>query len=102
MFSVIAREGPGVGAAGTLWAGNTSGAGVTPTAGGFGAGFGFNMKNASGQCAGVMAFDGVSFWAKGTASNGLTFQTVVPATQSMMDGGTACRSASTTPARPSR
>jgi len=89
-FSTIARDGPGAGAAGTFWAGNTSGAGiVSPTAGGFGAGFGFNMKNASGQCAGVMVFDGVSFWAKGSAGagNALTFQAVVPATQSKASGG---------------
>ena len=93
MFNMITREGPsdggpGVGAAGTNWAANTSGSGVTPPSAGFGAGFGYSMKSASGQCAGVMAFDGVSFWAKGTASSGeLTFNAVVPATQSVADGG---------------
>jgi hypothetical protein len=40
-------------------------------------------------CAGVKAFDGVSFWAKGTsaADNALRFQVVVAATQPTDQGG---------------
>jgi hypothetical protein len=60
-----------------------------PTAGGFGAGFGFGMKDGQMRCAGISAFDGVSFWAKGTAgaNNALTFQAVLAVTQAKMDGG---------------
>jgi hypothetical protein len=71
-------------------AGHLSATGIkAPTAGGFGAGFGFGMKDANMTCAGVKAFDGVSFWAKGTsaADNALRFQVVVAATQAKADGG---------------
>ena len=71
-------------------AGHVSATGVkAPTAGGFGAGFGFGMKDGQMRCAGIAAFDGVSFWAKGTAgaNNALTFQAVLAATQAVADGG---------------
>jgi len=87
-FSKIAREAGG--ALKTLMAGHVSATGIkAPTAGGFGAGFGFGMKDANMTCAGVKAFDGVSFWAKGTsaADNALRFQVVVAATQAKADGG---------------
>jgi len=78
------------GAVSTTMAGHVSGTGVkAPTAGGFGAGFGFGMKDAAKACAGISAFDGVSFWAKGTAGtdNTLKFQAVLAATQAVADGG---------------
>jgi hypothetical protein len=87
-FKKIARE--GLGAVGTTMAGHVSATGIkAPTAMGFGAGFGFGMKDAAMACAGVKAFDGVSFWAKGTSStdNALRFQVVVAATQAVKDGG---------------
>jgi hypothetical protein len=47
------------------------------------------MKDDLGNCAGISAFDGISFWAKGTAgaNNALTFQAVLAATQAVQDGG---------------
>ena len=84
----IAREASG--AVATLMSAHVSATGIkAPTAGGFGAGFGFGMKDAAMTCAGVSAFDGVSFWAKGTsaADNALRFQVVVAATQAKADGG---------------
>jgi hypothetical protein len=60
----------------------------TPTATtkkGFGAGAGFNLVNTAGgeTCLDVTAFDGISFWAKGTSGTGniVKFQMIVPATQ---------------------
>jgi hypothetical protein len=57
----------------------------SPTMMGFGAGIGFNLVNAaSGEtCLDVTAFDGISFWAKGTSgtANIVKFQAIVPATQ---------------------
>ena len=87
-FKKIATEAGG--AAATTKAGHVSATGIkAPTAGGFGAGFGFGLKDAAMTCAGVKAFDGVSFWAKGTsaADNTLRFQVVVAATQAKADGG---------------
>ena len=87
-FKKIASEAGG--AAATTMAGHVSATGIkAPTAGGFGAGFGFGLKDANMTCAGVKAFDGVSFWAKGTsaADNSLRFQVVVAATQAKDDGG---------------
>ncbi|WP_170228901.1 hypothetical protein [Polyangium fumosum] len=87
-FSKIAREGEG--AVTTTMAAHVSGTGIkAPTDGGFGAGFGFGLKDANGACAGISAFDGISFWAKGTAGadNALRLQAVHPATQAKADGG---------------
>jgi hypothetical protein len=87
-FNQIVRESGG--ALSTSMAAHVSATGVTaPTAGGFGAGFGFGMKDATEACAGISAFDGVSFWAKGTAgaNDALTFQAVLAATQAVADGG---------------
>ncbi|MDC3981541.1 hypothetical protein [Polyangium jinanense] len=87
-FDKIAREGEG--AVVTTMAGHVSATGVkAPTDGGFGAGFGFGLKDANGACAGVSAFEGISFWAKGTAGadNALRVQAVHPATQAKADGG---------------
>jgi hypothetical protein len=87
-FKKIAREAGG--ALLTTMAAHVSATGIkAPTAGGYGAGFGFGMKDANMACAGVKAFDGVSFWAKGTsaADNALRFQVVVAATQAIKDGG---------------
>lgn len=78
------------GAVNTTMAGEVKATGIkAPTDGGFGAGFGYGLKDAAMMCAGVHAFDGVSFWAKGTAGkdNTLRFQAVVAATQAKMDGG---------------
>jgi len=72
------------GALSTAMAGHVSATGIkAPTAMGFGAGFGFNLVDSMGNCAGITEFDGVSFWAKGTAGadNVLTFQAVHPAMQ---------------------
>ncbi len=87
-MTAIAR-GPG-GALSTSMGAHFVASGIkAPTAGGFGAGFGFGMKDAQMRCAGIAAFDGVSFWAKGTAgaNNALTFQAVLAVTQAKMDGG---------------
>lgn len=87
-FNTIAREAGG--AVMTTMAGHLSATGVkAPTEGGFGAGVGFGLKDATMACAGIAAFDGISFWAKGTAGadNALRFQAVHPATQAKMDGG---------------
>jgi hypothetical protein len=58
---------------------------LPPTKKGFGAGIGFNLVNSSGgeTCLDVSAFDGISFWAKGTSGtmNVVKFQAVAPATQ---------------------
>jgi hypothetical protein len=51
---------------------------------GYGAGFGFGLVDpAKGACVDLTAFDGISFWAKGTAGtdNTLKFQVVSPSTQ---------------------
>jgi hypothetical protein len=52
---------------------------------GYGAGTGFNLVNtAMGEtCLDASAFDGISFWAKGTSgtANIVKFQMIVPATQ---------------------
>lgn len=87
-YKKIAAEAGG--AASTTMSGRVSATGIkAPTAGGFGAGFGFGLKDAAMTCADVSAFDGVSFWAKGTsaADNSLRFQVVVAATQAKADGG---------------
>lgn len=57
---------------------------LPPTKKGFGAGIGFNLVNpAVEKCLDVSAFDGISFWAKGTSGtmNVVKFQAVAPATQ---------------------
>jgi hypothetical protein len=57
---------------------------LPPTKKGFGAGIGFNLVNPlMEKCLDVSAFDGISFWAKGTSGtmNVVKFQAVAPATQ---------------------
>ncbi len=57
---------------------------------GYGAGFGFNLVDPSKEkCIDLSAFEGISFWAKGTAGadNALQFQAVVPETAPTKDGG---------------
>jgi hypothetical protein len=90
------------GALETGWAAHVGATGIKASTamGGYGAGFGFGLVDpALGACVDLSAFDGISFWAKGTAgaSNVLKFQIVAPATQpsdSMPVGdctpGTAC------------
>ena len=81
------REGPG--ALETSMAIHVSATGITtPTSmpeAGYGAGVGFNLVNtAMGEdCVDVSAFDGISFWAKGTSgtANSVIFQIVHPGTQ---------------------
>jgi len=99
-YTAIARAAGG--AISTGMAGHVSATGVkAPTAGGFGAGFGFSMKDGQMRCAGIAAFDGVSFWAKGTAgaNNALTFQAVLAATQAVKDGGDCTASCYNHPAK---
>jgi hypothetical protein len=79
------------GALATGMALHVAASGITPpTGGGYGAGFGFNMIDpALESCVDVGAFDGLSFWAKGSSgsANTLTFQVVHPATAPVADGG---------------
>ncbi len=73
------------GALDTAQAAHASAEGIkAPADEGYGAGFGFNLVNvALENCLDLAAFDGISFWVKGSAGadNALKFQAVVPATQ---------------------
>ena len=73
------------GALSTMYSGHVTAMGIKSSkAMGYGAGFGFNVVDpAKGKCVDLTAFDGISFWAKGTAGtdNTLKFQIVSPATQ---------------------
>ena len=66
----------------TGFAGRATATGIkSPTMQGYGAGFGFGLVDpARGECLDVSAFDGISFWAKGSAGvdSTLKFQIVVP------------------------
>ena len=89
------REGDaGEGALGTGTAIHVAASAIkTPTStpeAGYGAGVGFNLIDpALEKCKDVSAFDGISFWIKGTSgtSNMVTFQVVHPATAPVADGG---------------
>lgn len=74
-----------MGAVSTGYAGHVHATGIKSSkAMGYGAGFGFGLVDpAKGNCVDLSAFDGISFWAKGTAGadNTLKFQVVAPATQ---------------------
>ncbi|HEV8244897.1 MAG TPA: hypothetical protein VGP93_03980, partial [Polyangiaceae bacterium] len=69
------------GAADTAMAAQVANTGINTGTDKFGAGVGFNMRDASDACADVSAFDGVSFWAKGSSGENGTFKflAVVPA-----------------------
>jgi hypothetical protein len=73
------------GAVTTAFAGHVHATGIKSSkAMGYGAGFGFGLVDpAKGACVDLTAFDGISFWAKGTAGtdNTLKFQIVSPSTQ---------------------
>ncbi len=73
------------GAVSTDFAGHVQATGIKSSkAMGYGAGFGFGLVDPEkGACVDLSAFDGISFWAKGTAGadNSLKFQIVAPATQ---------------------
>ena len=73
------------GALTTAFAGHVKATGIKSSkAMGYGAGFGFGLVDpAKGACVDLTAFDGISFWAKGTAGtdNTLKFQIVSPSTQ---------------------
>jgi hypothetical protein len=85
--AAIARVEPG--ALTTGFAAHYAATGIhSPTAAtqkGFGSGAGFNLVNvdAGETCIDATAFDGISFWAKGTSgtANIVKFQMIVPATQ---------------------
>jgi hypothetical protein len=73
------------GAVSTAYAGHVHATGIKSSkAMGYGAGFGFGLVDpVKGNCVDLTAFDGISFWAKGTAGtdNSLKFQIVSPSTQ---------------------
>lgn len=73
------------GAASTAYAAHVHATGIKSSkAMGYGAGFGFGLVDpAKGACVDLTAFDGISFWAKGTVGtdNSLKFQIVSPSTQ---------------------
>lgn len=73
------------GALTTAFSGHVHATGIKSSkAMGYGAGFGFGLVDpAKGNCVDLTAFDGISFWAKGTAGadNTLKFQIVSPSTQ---------------------
>ena len=73
------------GAVSTAYAGHVHATGIKSSkAMGYGAGFGFGLVDpAKGACVDLTAFDGISFWVKGTAGadNTLKFQIVSPSTQ---------------------
>lgn len=73
------------GAVSTGYAGHVHATGIKSSkAMGYGAGFGFGLVDpAKGACVDLTAFDGISFWVKGTAGadNTLKFQIVSPSTQ---------------------
>lgn len=89
------------GALDTGFSGHVTATGITAsTMMGYGAGFGFGLVDPlRGSCVDLSAFDGISFWIKGTAgaSDVLKFQIVSPATQPTNENppgdcapGTAC------------
>jgi len=71
------------GAVGTAWAGHVAASAVVrPSLMGFGAGFGFGLVDpALGHCVDLSAFDGISFWIKGSVDALLKFQVVSAQTQ---------------------
>ena len=80
-----APERVAMGALTTAFAGHVQATGIKSSkAMGYGAGFGFGLVDpVKGNCVDLTAFDGISFWAKGTAGadNSLKFQIVSPSTQ---------------------
>jgi hypothetical protein len=68
------------GASNTTRAARLSGSGFT----GFGAGMGYGLA-----CLDATGYQGISFWAKGTAGtdNNIALQVAIPATHAVADGG---------------
>ncbi|HEY2516035.1 MAG TPA: hypothetical protein VGI39_34425 [Polyangiaceae bacterium] len=77
-LNLLALGSPG--AAGTAHAGHLAAGGLSS----FGAGMGFQTP-----CWDTAAFDGIAFWAKGTAGsdNRFQFQVAIPATHAVANGG---------------
>jgi hypothetical protein len=79
----FARD-PSTGALQTTFSGHVAHEDILPTNDkGYGAGVGFNLLDVSTKCLDVSAFDGISFWAKGTSgkTSQVKLQFIVPATQ---------------------